>query len=63
MHHHDPDVETAPLDPIALSLALWLGLMVTVLGLQRLSERASVHPAPDAAAQLTVPPPYVAWGG
>jgi len=37
--------ETAPLDPIALTLALWLGLMVAVTGLIRLSENAAANAA------------------
>ncbi len=35
------DAETAPLDPIVLTVALWLGLMVTVAGFGRLSEAAA----------------------
>jgi len=33
--------EAAPVDPIALTLALWLGVMVAVTGLIRLSEQAA----------------------
>jgi len=35
------EAETAPLDPIALSLALWLGLVVGITGLIRLSDAAA----------------------
>ncbi len=42
----DPETKAANLDPIALSLALWLGLMVGALGLQRM--------AGEAAAQQTI---------
>jgi len=39
------EAETAPLDPIALTLALWLGLVVGVTGLIRLSETAAANAA------------------
>jgi hypothetical protein len=35
--------ETASVDPIALTLALWLGLVVGVTGLMRLSENAAAN--------------------
>ncbi len=41
----DPETKAANLDPIALSLALWLGLMVGALGLQRMSEEAAAQQA------------------
>jgi len=52
--------ETAPLDPIALTLALWLGLVVGVTGLIRLSENAAANAAcmqqdPQRAATLVRP--------
>jgi hypothetical protein len=41
------ETEAAPLDPIALTLALWLGLVVGVTGLMRLAENAAAN-APRA---------------
>ena len=35
------EAEAAPLDPVALTLAVWLGVMVGVTGLVRLSESAA----------------------
>lgn len=35
------EAEAAPLDPVALTLAVWLGVMVAVTGLIRLSESAA----------------------
>jgi len=35
------ETQTVPLDPVALTLALWLGLIVAVTGLVRLSENAA----------------------
>jgi len=37
------EANVAPLDPIALTLALWLGLVVGVTGLIRLSENAAAN--------------------
>ena len=45
--------ETAKLDPVALTLALWLGLVVGVTGLMRLSETAAVRAQQDQ--QRSVP--------
>jgi hypothetical protein len=45
--------EAAPLDPIALTLALWLGMIVGVTGLIRLSESAAANAA-RAQDQRTV---------
>lgn len=42
--------ETAPLNPVALSLAIWLGLAVTVTGLNRLLQATSAQPADAPAA-------------
>ncbi len=56
MRQRKPETETeaAPLDPIALSLALWLGLMVGALGLQHMSEQAAAQQAAqEATAQAT----------
>ena len=39
----DRDTEPKAFDPIALSLALWLGLVVAAMGLQRLSEQAALQ--------------------
>ncbi|MBV9747984.1 MAG: hypothetical protein JO157_04135 [Acetobacteraceae bacterium] len=47
-----PEAKAANFDPIALSLAVWLGLMVGVLGLQRMSEEAA---AQQAAQHTTAP--------
>jgi hypothetical protein len=44
-HKKPAETETVPLDPIALSLALWLGLVVGVTGLMRLSETAAANAA------------------
>ena len=50
MSHRPPHAEeTKPLDPIALSLVLWLGLMVGALGVERLAAQAA-----DQAAQQAV---------
>ena len=41
----EPESKAANFDPIALSLALWLGLMVGALGLQHMSEQAALQQA------------------
>ena len=41
---HDTD-EPQPMDPIALTLAVWLGIIVSVTGLMRLSQEAAVQAA------------------
>ena len=41
------DKKAKPLDPIALPLVLWLDLMASVLGLQRLSEQAAEQAAQE----------------
>ena len=46
------DDEPKPLDPVALTLAVWLGLMVSVPGLVRL---ASDMPAPGMGLDATMP--------
>ncbi|HYZ61645.1 MAG TPA: hypothetical protein VE650_04265 [Acetobacteraceae bacterium] len=43
--------EAAPLDPVALTLALWLGIVVAVTGLIRLSETAAANAARAAQEQ------------
>ena len=56
MREQKPDTETEarPLDPIALSLALWLALMVGALGLQHMAEEAAAQQAAqEARAQPT----------
>ena len=54
--------EAAPLDPVALTLALWLGLVVSVAAVDRLSKAAIAQAAlqaeqgtPSAAPSLTAP--------
>jgi len=46
------ETEAAPLDPIALTLALWLGLVVGVTGLIRLSESAAANAARTQEHQI-----------
>ena len=49
----DPDADgPQSLDPAALMLAVWLGLMVSVAGLVRL---ASDMPAPDMRSDPAIP--------
>lgn len=43
MQEYEP--ESQPLDPVALSLAVWLRLMVGAMGLQRLSAEAAMQQA------------------
>jgi len=52
----ETEAEATPLDPIALSLALWLGLMVGALGLQHMSEQAAAQQAAQAAQNEPAPP-------
>jgi len=59
--------ETAPLDPIALTLALWLGLVVGVTGLMRLSDNAAANAArtqdqPQRAMSFVRPSIYAPYG-
>ena len=49
MHNHQ-ERELAPLDPVALTLALWLGLLATVAGLTRLSDAAAAQAMLDQTA-------------
>jgi len=44
--HRDGDNEVKALDPIALTLAVWLGLVTCTMGLVKLAD--------DAAAQATI---------
>jgi hypothetical protein len=39
------ETRAEPLDPVALTLAIWLGLVVGVTGLMRLSENAAANAA------------------
>ena len=48
MDSKQPDVGT--IDPVALTLALWLGLMVGVAGISRVSQEAASQAALDEAA-------------
>ena len=41
---------TTRVDPVALTLALWLGLVVGVAGVPRISEQAAARAARDEAA-------------
>ena len=66
MSQRPPHAEEAkPLDPIALSLALWLGLMVCALGVQHLAEQATDQAAQQEAAGSVQPsvaqPVQVVW--
>ena len=54
MSQRPPHVEeTKPLDPVALPLVLWLGLMVCVLGVQRMAEQAADQRAPAAGGGVS----------
>lgn len=62
--------ETAPLDPIPLTLALWLGIVVAITGLGRLSEnavanaaRAQADPQRSAALVRPVVTTFAPYGG
>ena len=44
--------EPQPLDPVALTLAVWLGLVASVAGLVRLE---ADMPAPDTGLDTTMP--------
>jgi hypothetical protein len=68
MRQRQPETGAAPLDPIPLSLALWLGLMVGVLGLQHMSEQAAAQQAAqehmaqqNGTGRHTPTQPYAAW--
>ena len=51
----DGQVEARPLNPIALSLAIWLAFVVGVTGLTRLQQEASAQAALDEAAGKPAP--------
>ncbi len=55
----EQEVELQPLDPIALCLAVWLGMMVCAFGLVRLMDDAARRTAatnrPAASAQAMQP--------
>ena len=67
MRQREPEAEAKPLDPVALSLVLWLGAMVAALGVEHVAERAALvaQNAPQAAAPSRLDPVqvYTAWGG
>lgn len=44
--------EAAPMDPVALTLALWLGLVAGVTGLVRMSENVAVQAQMEAQTQM-----------
>jgi len=56
------DTEYKPLDPIALCLALWLGVMVCVSGFVRLMDDAAQR-TENARHSAVVAPPYPAGSG
>ena len=66
MSQRSPHAEEAkPLDPVAVSLVLWLGLMVCALGVQRAAERAAEQTAQQDAVHSiqpsTVQPMQAVW--
>ncbi len=55
MRQRQPELYTRSLDLVALSLAVWLGLVVGGLGLQRLTPQAVLEAVNQgAAAELAV---------
>jgi hypothetical protein len=54
MARHRGDDEVRPLDPIALALAVWFGVIAGATGLVRMSQDASVR---IALAQAAAAPP------
>jgi hypothetical protein len=50
MSQRSSHAEAKPLNPAALSLALWLGLMVCALGVQRMAEQAADQQAQQGTA-------------
>ena len=66
MRYREPETQSKPVDPIAISLALWLGAMVTALGVQHLAEQAAsaAQNAPQGAASSMIPQQaFAAWAG
>ncbi len=71
---HDGN-EPVPMDPVALTLAVWLGLIVGVTGLVRMSENAAAQAAiaqaggrpPEARQSVDAGDPFsarlMAFGG
>lgn len=58
--------QAAPLDPVALALAVWLGLIATVTGLARMSENAAMQTQSrrsDTAQPLETPDARILLGG
>ena len=49
----DSTDEATGLDPVAITLAIWLGLVTLVTGMVRLSEAASIQAAHAQARQVT----------
>ena len=47
--------EAAPLDPVALTLAIWLGLVVSVTALGRLGQAAMAQAAAQSQLQQSTP--------
>lgn len=61
-----PAEEAAPFDPIALTLAIWLGLIATATGMVRMSENAAAQAPPrqpGTAQPLETPDPRILLGG
>ncbi len=66
MRHREPETESKSVDPIAVSLALWLGAMVAALGVQHVAEQAAVaaRNAPQGAVSPMIPQQaFAAWAG
>lgn len=69
MNQQDNSEESQPMNPIALTLAVWLGLIVGVTGLARMSEQAAARAAlaqangPVAEDSLAFNPRIIAFGG
>lgn len=60
MQDHGPQPQA--LDPIALSLAVWLGLMVGAMGLQHLSALAALREASLHGSAISPAPSMLAFG-
>lgn len=61
-----PAEQAAPFDPIALTLAIWLGLIATVTGMVRMTENAAAQPQPrqtGTTQPLETPDARILLGG
>ena len=70
MRHSDKSEEAQPLDPVAMTLAVWLGLIVGVTGFVRMSEHAAARAAlnppntlPETEENLLFTARLMAFGG